>query len=87
MVHRIRRFDPFTTARALAIVYGIVGLVFSPIFILASMVAPEQAGFGIGFAVVIPVVYAVMGFIMTLVGCWLYNVVAGWVGGIEMELD
>jgi hypothetical protein len=28
-----------------------------------------------------------MGFIATLIGAWLYNVVAGLVGGIEMDLE
>lgn len=87
MVHRIRRFDPFSTAKVAGIIYAIMGLIFAPFFILASVMAPNEAGFGIGFAIAIPIGYGVIGFIGTLIACAIYNMVASWVGGIEMELD
>ena len=34
-----------------------------------------------------PVLYGGVGFVATLIGAWLYNVVAGLVGGIEMDLQ
>ena len=33
--------------------------------------------------IVMPVMYLVLGFIFTLVGAWVYNLVAGQVGGLE----
>ena len=86
---RIRRFDPVQMAKVMGAIYGILGLLFSPIFILASMAAPEEAGFnfGIGFAIAIPLLYACVGAIGTLIAAALYNVVAGWVGGIEVEFE
>jgi hypothetical protein len=51
------------------------------------MVAPDEAGLGIGFAVLLPVLYGLAGFIFTAIGCLLYNLVAGMVGGIEVEID
>jgi hypothetical protein len=87
MVHRIRRIDPFSAAKVSAILYFFGGLIAAPFLFLASMMAPDESAVGIGLAIVIPVVYAVMGFIVTLIACALYNLVAGWVGGVQMELE
>jgi ABC-type phosphate transport system permease subunit len=39
------------------------------------------------FVVFIPVLYAVLGGLMGMLAAWLYNVVAGWIGGIEFEVE
>lgn len=49
--------------------------------------APEQAGFGILFAIAMPLLYACIGAVGTLIAAALYNLVAGWVGGIEVEFE
>jgi hypothetical protein len=54
---------------------------------VAAMLSPKEAGFGTGLALALPILYGVLGFIFTAIGCALYNLVAGWVGGIEVELD
>jgi hypothetical protein len=51
------------------------------------MFAPKETGLGTGFALALPILYGVCGFIFTAIGCAIYNVVAGWVGGVEVELD
>ena len=57
-------------------------------FILASMFSPHRDGdLGIGFALALPVLYGLLGFVFTAIGCALYNWVAGMVGGIEVQLD
>lgn len=33
-----------------------------------------------------PLLYAIFGFIFTFLGAWIYNGVAGWIGGIEFTL-
>ncbi len=49
------------------------------------------AGFGailgVGAVVIFPILYGVMGFIVTLVGAWLYNLAAGMVGGVELDVQ
>jgi hypothetical protein len=35
--------------------------------------------------VLFPILYGVMGFIFTLIAAWIYNGVAGMVGGIEID--
>jgi len=34
-----------------------------------------------------PVLYGVMGFIVGAVGALIYNLIAGWIGGIELRLE
>ena len=87
MKHRIRRIDPMQAAKMATVIYLILGLVFVPFLMLASMAAPTGTGFGIGVAVAMPLLYAAFGFIFTLIGAFIYNLVAGWVGGVELELD
>lgn len=57
---------------------------------LASAVSgAEGAGFaaamGFGMFIIVPIFYVIAGFLGTLLACWLYNLVAGWLGGIELE--
>ncbi|HEY7637239.1 MAG TPA: hypothetical protein VH763_16930 [Gemmatimonadales bacterium] len=48
-------------------------LVLVPVFLVASMFSPRHAGFGTGFAFVLPVFYGVAGFIFTAIGCAINN--------------
>jgi hypothetical protein len=86
MTQRIRRFGVGQTAKVFGVLYALLGLVFLPIALLLSVVAPDTAGFGMGVAIAIPVVYGLFGFIFTAIACALYNVVAGMVGGIEIDV-
>ena len=42
---------------------------------------------GIVMAIMMPVFYGCMGFVMGALGSFIYNLMAGWVGGIEVELQ
>ena len=44
-------------------------------------------GMGIGMVIFLPIMYGVIGFIAGAIGAFLYNLVAGWIGGIEMDVD
>ena len=92
---RIRRISPLQLGKMLALLYGIIGLLAIPIFLfLASVSAQlpaEQRGsflmMGTGAAIFAPILYAVMGFIIGVIGALIYNLVARWVGGIEVEVE
>ena len=45
---------------------------------------PESC-FGMG--ILMPVIYGVMGFIGGVIGAAVYNLVARWIGGIELEVE
>jgi hypothetical protein len=42
---------------------------------------------GVGAVLIFPILYGLMGFVTTLVGAWLYNVAAGMVGGVELDVQ
>ena len=48
---------------------------------------PGILGMGFGLIVIGPIFYGVMGFIVGVIGAFVYNIVAGWVGGIEVEVE
>jgi hypothetical protein len=99
VVRRIKRFDPIQLAKMFGVLYGLMGLLLVPIFLLGAFLtslAPKPAGgppaqfaaiFGIGFAVAAPIFYGVMGFLPGLIGGFVYNLVAKWIGGIEVEVE
>jgi hypothetical protein len=87
VAQQVRRFGIGQTAKVVGILYGLMGLIFLPIFLLASMLSPNGLGYGIGFAIALPILYGICGFIFTAIACAIYNWVAGMVGGIEVDLD
>ncbi len=92
---RIKRITPLQLGKMLAILYGIMGLLFMPFFLLMAAFAShaptqQRVGFmalGMGFALFFPLIYAAMGFIFGALGALIYNLVAKWVGGIEVEVE
>lgn len=42
---------------------------------------------GVGMLIFLPITYAVIGFVAGVVGAAVYNLVAGFVGGIEIEVE
>lgn len=87
MVHRLSRFSVGQTAKVLGLLYALMALIFVPFLLLATRLSPEDDRFGVGFALAFPIIYGLIGFIFTAIGCALYNWIAGKVGGIEINLD
>jgi hypothetical protein len=95
----IRRFEPVSCAKVAGLLYAIMGFLFGGFLSLISLAAGgfipnghaiPAAGrmiFGVGAIVILPILYGCMGFVFALIGAWLYNLVAGMVGGFEIELD
>jgi hypothetical protein len=81
-------------AKIMGLIYGCLGLVFAPVFLLVGLVGslagqaktPFAGVFGIVFAVCMPILYGIMGFITGAIGGLLYNLFARLVGGFELEL-
>ena len=46
-----------------------------------------MAGLGVFAVIFFPIMYGIIGFIAGLIYAVLYNLVAGWTGGIEMTLE
>lgn len=93
-MHIVKSVGVMSAARIMGLLYGCMGLLFAPFFLLfgllGSLVGSDKtpfAGiFGAVFAILMPVIYGVMGFVMGAIGALLYNLLAKWVGGFELEL-
>jgi hypothetical protein len=95
-MYRIRRFNVVKTATVVAVMYMVIIAVFVvPFLILFAFVgiagSSQQAQGGVGallgigiFAILF---YAILGWIFTAIACVIYNLVAGWIGGIEVQVE
>lgn len=86
----LNRIGPRSAAKVVAVLYAIFGLIMGAFFSIAALFRPDAGGvgamWGVAAVVIFPVLYGVLGFLVTLLTTWLYNVVAGAVGGIELDL-
>ena len=86
---RVRRFSVVQTANVAAVLY----LVLFGIFLVPAGLISGLAGGVLGnnvsgiFLIFVPILYAVFGWIVVALACLLYNLVAGWIGGVEFTLE
>jgi hypothetical protein len=86
MRQQILRLSPFQTAKVMAGLYGLMGFIFIPFFYFAMGLAPNANRPGGWFLILVPLAYAAFGFVFVAIACLLYNFVATFTGGIEVEL-
>jgi hypothetical protein len=82
--------------------YAAMGLIFGALFACVALIggslvprnsdaaafgAGAGMGFGVGAIVLFPMVYGALGVVFGALSAWLYNVFAGIVGGIEVQLE
>ncbi len=92
----IRKIGPLSCAKVSGVLYALMGLILGAIFSLISL-GTAAAGLdsegGLGFLfgaaaiIILPIFYGILGFIGGAIGAWLYNLIAGWIGGIEVEFE
>jgi hypothetical protein len=93
MVHRIRHIGVAQLAKMLGALYLALGLIFGVLIWAFSSMAGGAGGklglFGLGAAsvIIIPICYAVIGVVFGAITAWLYNMIAGSVGGVEIDLE
>ncbi len=94
-MYRVKSVGIMALAKMMAALYGLMGLIYVPFILIAAAFGmfsgQGSAGVGIGVglivvAVLVPLLCAFFGFIGGLIAGLLYNLVAGRVGGIELEL-
>jgi len=93
----IKRIVPLSLAKIAGTLYAIMGLIVGCIVSLIAVAggfSSDESGFaglgamvGAGAIVILPIFYGALGFVATLIGAWIYNVLAGVVGGIELDVQ
>lgn len=86
MKKQISRITPIQTAKVMALLYFAISL---PMIALMSLFYSFMPGprAPIGMMFILPFLYAIFGFIFTVFGAWIYNLIARWVGGIEFTVS
>lgn len=88
MRKRIVRISPLQAGKVFAVLYGLISISMT----LMAGLSPHLGStttqpFPWGLFALMPVAYVVAGFIFTDFAAWLYNLVAGWTGGIEFVME
>ena len=93
----VKRVGPVSCAKIAGTLYAVLGLFMGAIFSLVAVVtgfSSQASGagafgtvIGAGSIIFFPILYGGMGFVFTLVFAALYNVLAGMVGGIELDVQ
>ena len=93
----IKRVGPLSVAKIAAALYAIMGLIAGAVFSLFTAAGAFGRGsedafvfpmmFGAASIVFFPILYACLGFVGSLIFTALYNVLAGVVGGVEVDVQ
>jgi hypothetical protein len=84
----------FVMGLIIGVIYGLIIMLFGAAM---SSLAPRGEGpamggigtivFGLIMMIAVPVFYGIIGFIFGAIGGFVYNIAAGIVGGIELDLE
>jgi uncharacterized membrane protein (DUF485 family) len=92
MKQQISRFSPHQNGKVFAVLMAITSLIFVvPFFLMFTFAMPAVDSKGNpvegpgAFILLLPLLYLVMGYLMTVIMCWLYNFLARFTGGLEYE--
>lgn len=93
MKKQIQRLSPHQNAKVFGILMAISSLVFViPMLTIMMFSAPavDQHGNPVTFPkflfILFPIIYLVIGYLMTLIGSAIYNVLFRYIGGFEFEV-
>ena len=95
----ITRINPMSCAKVSGALYALIGLLVGAgvtlvMLTIGSAIPQDEmpagaffgALFGVGAIVILPIFYGVLGFIGGAIGAFIYNVVAGITGGLEIDV-
>jgi hypothetical protein len=91
MIKRLARIAPWQAGKLFAVIYFFLSLLFIiPMFFMMTL-APPPPGPGRHFSpallIFFPFLYALAGLIFVPLACWIYNVAAKVVGGLEVSVS
>ncbi len=83
----IKEIAPVQLGKILAIFYGLLSLIFTPIIIMKTISHKDVKPTEIAICFLLPIFYIVGGFIGGIIVAALYNLCAKLVGGIKITLE
>ncbi|OON61241.1 hypothetical protein B0920_20235 [Massilia sp. KIM] len=81
MKKQVVHISAMQSAKVMAAIYLVLSIPFG-LLMAVPMLMGEQP-MSILVLVLMPILYCVIGFVFTLVGAWIYNLVAARIGGFE----
>ena len=95
----IRKIDPLSVGKIAGLLYAVIGLLIGALVSVIAMAGARLGGeagdsvplvgmlFGAGAIIFLPICYGIVGFIGSVVAAAIYNIAAGVVGGIRIDVD
>lgn len=87
MKYRLRRLSTHQTALVVGVAGALSSLLLLPFVLLTALFDPQGVMSGAWVLLLMPLVAFLYGYVATAVWCWFYNLIAGLIGGIELELE
>jgi hypothetical protein len=90
MAKRVSRIAPWQAGKLFAVIYFVLSLIFVIPMAVAIHYAPlppnGKPPMSPEVLVFLPFLYAIGGLIFVPIGCWIYNMAARWVGGLQITV-
>lgn len=84
MKKQIVQVSILQSAKVMAALYFVISIPFALLMMIPAMLSPAP-GMSVGMLILMPVFYTVFGFLFSLLGAWVYNLVAARIGGFEFQ--
>ena len=81
-MQEIRRIGLLSLAKIQAVLMAILGL-----FGIVGLILAKKSSFNAVVLILVPVSYAVIGFVAGAITALIYNIVARFIGGVKIELE
>ncbi len=88
-MYSLRSVDVMSCAKMMGAIYGCLGLIVLPFFLLAgfaNMLSGQGSMAFLFLAVLAPFLYGALGFVAGALTAWVYNVAARRIGSMQLEL-
>jgi hypothetical protein len=86
---QLTRVAPWQAGKLFALIYFVMSFfLVIPIALMSSAIPSNAPGphFGPALFLVMPFVYAIFGLLFVPLACWIYNLAARFVGGLEISV-
>ena len=93
----VKRISPGSAFKVGLVTYGLLGLIGGVCFSLVALLGMAVPGagnarlggmiFGVFAVIFFPLIYGCVGGVFAALGAVVYNLAAGWVGGLSIELS